>query len=953
MIKNMDLKFSVLKSQSGVLRFMDFSGGKMLIGCEPFRNADKENIKILPFDLGKDKNISVLITGLPEKWIDPLFAVIRQNPEIKAYMAEDAYSLIKHFWEKKAELAISEGRKNEAAEINAMCGNLCHIPYGDKISVGNNAIEFIKIGAKLGNAAAKIISGENSAIIGGINYCSELLKPVCRDSSSAQADIAVLNLPPYFVSPDKTAGQQEIIDYARLAEEINSAKKNLGLFFIPADVFDIPLVVKALNLMQEKGLIQQDIRICPVGLESKDILRIYEENGIKLNYASAYLENSIQPSSLFRAANCGFRIFITPGKDVSDLRNSFSANLFSFAKVSPSAAVVFPERDIPEIIAGMRDIPEDKKCRVFACDMIGTPELKHISGMDSAGQFSYVLLAENNKDLCEETAAMFKNIQAKSLLGHNSNLSFYKDGKNGILAVNGNVSKALVLLVSEEMEEKGFADASVLLKRIISEEKNIPGNNFSGKYEKIFLISRKETLPLAEEIYRSCLEKASVPASLDIIPDNAAACKNRLSLFVVSYLCKIMEEFADFSIFLGEYIVSASWAAMFSYFFGKKAWYLHKNKISSLFPIPLPFEDRKLDAYWGNIREIAENGNADLINSVPGDLLNLALSKEDGVFSYTAYGILLDAYCRAKGKRCPVSSSALPKTEIYSGKKSMPSAAVFTVGDSLFDHYLRLRCEEYDSDTEVSSVALMDFIKEDAENGYQNCCDELRTLFSLPDPALLKNCRKIVFLAADNARGKIVSEALENFFKQMNLETETVFVEPFEDDSVYGLNDTGLFNVADALKNLKLANKELLFLLCGGEAILNWYVNVAAMLFKDTAYACAVSDELLGLMPALPLDPDISSYSSMREFMQIIADLRLEQRYDALPDLFKDLVIRKTGQGIIFTALQPLMETLHFIKNPEASYGKNKKNNGTLMAYGENGHPKHPFFIVKKKNKAE
>ena len=84
--------------------------------------------------------------------------------------------------------------------------------------------------------------------------------------------------------------------------------------------------------------------------------------------------------------------------------------------------------------------------------------------------------------------------------------------------------------------------------------------------------------------------------------------------------------------------------------------------------------------------------------------------------------------------------------------------------------------------------------------------------------------------------------------------------------------------------------------------------------------------------------------------MQIVLDLNLASRHEMLPDEFKDKILRKTGHGFLFTALQPILETLHFLKNPSEQEHKAIPGSSVLMAGGENGRERQPFFIVRKKS---
>ena len=65
------------------------------------------------------------------------------------------------------------------------------------------------------------------------------------------------------------------------------------------------------------------------------------------------------------------------------------------------------------------------------------------------------------------------------------------------------------------------------------------------------------------------------------------------------------------------------------------------------------------------------------------------------------------------------------------------------------------------------------------------------------------------------------------------------------------------------------------------------------------------------------------------------------------------MIIRKTEHGMSFTAIQPLIETVYLLKNPEAAKEAEQKNkssiNGPLMAYSGNGGKAIPFFLVRSK----
>ena len=324
-------------------------------------------------------------------------------------------------------------------------------------------------------------------------------------------------------------------------------------------------------------------------------------------------------------------------------------------------------------------------------------------------------------------------------------------------------------------------------------------------------------------------------------------------------------------------------------------------------------------------------------------LPTLSYDAEKDKYSFTAYGLIMDYYERSE-KSLGASASKLWNKPTPA--MELPKAVVFTIGKTLLDNYIRQKCGG-NCDAQVSKDNLVSFIREDAENAFRSCCQELETLFSLPDPKMLKSCRKVFLIALDNQEEKIVSEAFEEFFGTIGIEAETVFIEPFEKMDEYQPDSLGLRTMSAALLGIKRRFGNLLFLLCGNYCSINFNAYAASILFKDQPYM--MSEGRLELIPVLPLDIDISEYSGLMEFMGIMSDLNLQDRYEKLPEIFKGTIVRKTERGLYFTSFKPLFDGAVYVQKP-GRFNVRNHGNGVLMRGAEKGKMSQPFFIVKKHN---
>ncbi|MCR4820431.1 MAG: hypothetical protein K5838_04840 [Elusimicrobiales bacterium] len=987
MIKDMELKLTVQKEKENSFQILDFAREHFIIGSGLVKTSGSGHKLSSLLEHMEKLPTAVLLTGIPEDGEMTVLSLLWQYPSLPVHLTKGAYAIINHYLKGKAEASRLAGRRQEGQAFEDLLSNFHAHAFNEKFSIGELSLEFLKAGPMLGAAAVRISNGDDSVLIAEAFASSELLKCLelspKKDNFSAHSDIFLLDLPENYV-PGRSAlagnngnneensmqqlagGQHSPVSLEELANIIKEAKQNLGFFFIPVSLPRLPLMIKSLNELQKKGFIPSEIRICPVGSEAKKILSIYEDNGIGLNYASAYLRSNIQPASLPREANCGFRIFVVPGEDFSDLRGCFSAALLQLVKRNPLATMAYPGLELP---AGLKGIENNGGCRIFACDLLGTPSEENLLQFISKGTFSDVVIAGGKNygyeiPMSSSISGIGSGSYKKAYLPsrHGEIISFYKDESGKAFHSASSKSNVLAITAGKALLEEGIVSAAKLLSKIPDK---------TWKTDKAVLFCRNETLEIAEKLSRSFFE-SGLPAEIRLVSDFTALvnlaeglsakanCKAEEKNFVSS-VSELLADFADMRFFLGGDRILDAWANQFVILFMKKAWYAHCGKISALLPVSFKLEERQLEAYWGNIREIALENRKEFLKAVPSSLLNLVLflDEKEGRYKFNAYGLMLDSYCRHKGMSMPVSSMPL-SYDMPKPADALPKAAVFTVGTSLIDNYYSVckisneKSANVDiSFPEPSADELLAFIKKDAHNAYQGCCDELKTLFSLSDPALLKNCRNVVFLAQDTKEGKLISAALESFFKTIGLASETVFIDPFEDSSEYGLYDLGLRNMSVSLGNLKQKHGELLFLICGGDEIACSYARLAALLFKDEAYAGTPGSGPASKLPRLPLDLDISSYADSREFLDMILDLSLDSRYEKLPAELKEMIIRKTEHGMSFTAIQPLIETVYLLKNPEAAKEAEQKNkssiNGPLMAYSGNGGKAIPFFLVRSK----
>ena len=947
MIKDMDLKLAFQKEKDNPFQILDFAGERFVTGSGLVKTVKYgKRLPELPENAaGKKLPSAVLLSGAPEDGEMAVFALLWQYNNLPVHLVKGAYAMVKHQIENKVHAAALAGRRQEEKALESVLNNFKVHEYNEEFSIGPVSVKFMQAGPLLGAASVRLSHGGDSVMIAEVSASSELLSCSAGgtvNNQSEKTDIFCAELPDNYIFSEGTSGEASAapISFEKLADEINAARKNLGFFFIPAALPRLPLVVKALNELQVRGILASDIRICPVGTDAGAILRVYEENGVKLNYASAYLRSGIQPASLPREANCGFRIFITSGEDFSDMRGSFSANLLPLVKGNELAAVAYPGANLPCELADIANKKEEKSCRVIACDLLGTPSEENLSGAVHDSGATSVLISGGDAAGLKQAAGTLQDIKTIIPSAEGENISFYKDGNGLVVSAASRETSVLAVTVGELMKNERLLSAAALLEKCSF--KSAPG--------KVFLFCRKETLSMAEELRRDFLEKAEIPAEILMLsPLSGEDYSNeKYSVEEKRFVCVISSlilDFADISFFAGGDRILEAWISLFVTFFGKRAVFSHCGRISEMLPFPFAFEERQLEAYWGNIREIVAEGNKELVKCVPAELLNLAALHKNNKYFYSPYGKLLEAYCRVKGKNYPRSFAVLP-VPVSAKKNVLPEAAVFTVGNSLLDNYRRAE----NAGGAADSDSLLAFIQKDSHNAFQNCCEELKTLFSLSDPALLKNCRRVVFLAPDNSDGKTVAAALEAFFSGLKLNTETLFIEPFEDTSVYGLYDLGLRNLSSAIGKLKHRFGNLLFLICGGDEIVCNYVRLAAQIFHDAAYASQPGHGAAVKLPSFPLEADISEYSSLRNFMDMVLDLNMASRYDKLPECLKEKVLHKTEHGMAFTALQPLLETVHIIKHPADAKEAAVKHKpyGTLTASFGKGAAK-PFFMVKPK----
>ena len=85
------------------------------------------------------------------------------------------------------------------------------------------------------------------------------------------------------------------------------------------------------------------------------------------------------------------------------------------------------------------------------------------------------------------------------------------------------------------------------------------------------------------------------------------------------------------------------------------------------------------------------------------------------------------------------------------------------------------------------------------------------------------------------------------------------------------------------------------------------------------------------------------------EFMGIMSDLNLQDRYEKLPEIFKGTIVRKTERGLYFTSFKPLFDGAVYVQKP-GRFNVRNHGNGVLMRGAEKGKMSQPFFIVKKHN---
>ena len=950
MIKDMDLKLAFQKEKDNPFQILDFAGERFVTGSGLVKTVKYgKRLPELPENVaGRVMPSAVLLSGVPEDGEMAVFALLWQYSNLPVHLVKGAYAMVKHQIENKVHAAAAAGRKQEGKALEAVLDNFKVHEYNEEFSIGSVSVRFLQAGPFLGAASVRLAHGEDSVMLTEISASSELLSGCAgaiADNYNEKTNIICAELPDNYINaeiPEKDSSSLTApISFEKLAEEINIARRNLGFFFIPAELPRLPLVIKALNGLQQRGILSADIRICPVGTEAGDILRIYEENGIKLDYASAYLRSGIQPASLPREANCGFRIFITPGEDFSDMRGSFSANLLPLVRSNELASVVYPGARLPHELEDILNKKGEKTCRVAACDLTGTPSTGNLYRTVTDSGATAVLLCGCDASVLNQAAGAMSGIKTIIPASRGENISFYKDGNGRVVSAASRETAVLAVTAGELIKSEGLLSAASLLEKC----------SLGSAPGKVFLFCRKETLSIAEELRRDFLENAEIPAEilmLSPLPGEGGSDENYSAeekRFVSAVSC-LISDFAEVSFFAGGDRILDAWISLFVTFFGMRAFFSHYGRISEMLPFPFPFGKRQLEAYWGNIREIVYEGNSSLVKCVPAELLNIAVIHKNDRYFYSPYGMLLETYCRTSGKNYPRSSAVLPVNDVPHRKNALPEVAVFTVGCSLLENYRRAE------NNDVPDIGgLSAFIRKDSHNAFQNCCVELKTLFSLPDPALLKNCRRVVFLAPDSADGKTVSAALENFFSGLKIDTETLFIEPYEDNSVYGLYDLGLRNLVSAVGKLKQRFGSLLFLICGGDEIACGYVRLAAQIFHDVAYVAQSGNSSAVKLPSFPLEADISEYSSLRNFMDIVLDLNMVSRYDRLPECLKEKVLHKTEHGMAFTALQPLLETVHLIKHPadvRPSSVRNKPHETLTASFG-NGDTR-PFFMVKPKH---
>lgn len=925
MIQDMDLKIVVRNSGEISWKTMEFSGEVLILGNSIAENRNPQAAAeccASAIAREKAKLPFLLITG-PYQYGGIIVEMLKRLPEMTVYIAKDTFSAVRNYINVQVEQESAAGRRNEAKTLLSMPDRFIPCEYGNTVQAGNISLEFFQDGAAFGSASARISREGNSVLISCGNPVPELLSDLISPVRQEKSDILVLDVP----EKDRFNVEDEAaISYNVLADEIRKARSSLGLFFVAADDKDIPLVIKSLNRLQDNGIVPQDIKICPVGEAARGYLRLYEDKDLKLNYASAYLRRGIQPAELYRDANCGFRIFVVPGADFSDVRQ-FSHKLFSMAKGNSAAVAVYLGLSLPESLKQFASLPEEGHCKTIACDLIGSPSCRTLEGFISKGGYKCVLVPDGNENIRKILPESY-NLSKKS-----GDFSFFKDGEEKPYAVHSNENNAVVLVAGPDIKEKNDGGISSIISKIRELE--------NREYGKIIILVRNEYMPIAQEIRQDALN-SGIPAEIREIasPDVETAERN-----LVFAAIDISERYQDMTFFFGGDVLFASQLFVFAQLFKKTMFHICNGKISRISAIPFPYEERKLDAYWGNIRLIAGTDGQKHGDSVPQDLLAISLRKTENVYDYTANGLILDYYCRKKGKQCP--PCAIRLTDQKESSKKNPSALVFIAGNSLLYNFVSESREDKSNFGNISADDLYSFVKNDSENAYRKCCHELAMLFAIQEqnPSLLNKCGKIFFIVQDTTEGKVVSAALEKFFANIGMESETFFVEPCNSDDV--LNDVGIRNVASVIAGIKGKYGHLLFLLCGGDPSLSPFVYSAGMMFDDYVYS-SDGDVIAEQLPNMPLPLDISSYSSNRKFMRIIEDLDLSDRYERLPELMRNNVLCKTQNGFAFTALMPILEAIHTGRNTSEQTANTAARHDVLMAGGTKNRPSRPFFIVRK-----